>query len=325
MAERVAGHPERVLVISSDWRSPYSEAAFVVRSVAGALSRHALVEVVATAAATGNGSMAADGLFDIAQEPRTDVAPDFVVVVAGDEVARTMAERRFPSAPVVTLGDGSAGADPAPAATWSPGVPAVADAVDVGLHVAVNPLAAERPHNGFGFTGYLLVLTDRGGGDGQPDDDPTGLARWLAAAFPRHHLVVIESGAASVWRCRALRGAVTVDSRTDLWRLLAHARAVIDLRPGTMVARECVEAQRFGSPVIVPAGTAAGRLAQTGGGLTYEAVDGLFDCVDMVDDDDRHAALSAAGRAAADARYGDADAFVTRVGAAMAAMASVAR
>ena len=31
----------------------------------------------------------------------------------------------------------------------------------VGVHVPVNPLAGTSRHTGFGFTGYLLVLTDR--------------------------------------------------------------------------------------------------------------------------------------------------------------------
>jgi hypothetical protein len=192
--------------------------------------------------------------------------------------------------------------------------------MDIGLHVAVNPLAAERPHNALGFTDYLLLLTDRGGNVPRADDDVTVGARWLAAAFPRHHLVVLESGTATVWRCRALRGVVTVDSRTDLWRLMAHSRAVVDLRPGPLVARECVEALRFGTPVIVPSGGAAARLAAAGGGLSFEDMDGLLGCVDVVDDAARRAGLCASGREQADARYGDADAFVARVGAAMAAV-----
>jgi hypothetical protein len=192
--------------------------------------------------------------------------------------------------------------------------------VDIGLHVPVNPLAAERPHNALGFTDYLLVLTDRGGGARRAEDDVTGAGRWLAAAFPRHHLVVVESGAATVWRCRALRGVITVDSRTDLWRLMAHALAVIDLRPGPLVARECVEALRYGTPVIVPEGTAAARLAAAGGGLSFDDMDGLFGCVDQVDDASRRDTLSTEGRVQADARYGDADGFVARVGAALASV-----
>ena len=60
-----------------------------------------------------------------------------------------------------------------------------------------------------------------------------------------------------------------MDTRMDLWRLVAHANVCIDLRPGSYIARECVEALRFGTPIIVPecAGPAVVH-AREGGGAT---------------------------------------------------------
>ncbi len=301
MTEPVPGTP--VVVVSSSWWAPDDEAAFVTRAVAGALSRHAPVEVVCPA---GDADVAPDGLFDVRRDFPGPPPP--LVVLGPDDGDSTPA---YPSAPSVVIGDGEAGAR-----RWSTGPPRPGQPDAIGLHVPVNPLAAARPHNGLGFTDYLLVLTDRGASDPVPDT-PADAVAWLAAAFPRQHVVAVEAGSVTVWRCRTLRGVVSVDTRTDLWRLMAHARATVDLAPGPFVARECVESLRFGTPVVVPAGTAASRLAHAGGGLSFASVDGLFAAVEEVSDAARRAALSEAGKAAADAAYGDTDAFVARVGRAM--------
>ena len=114
----------------------------------------------------------------------------------------------------------------------------------------INPLAATHRHNGLGFTGYLLVLSDR---VGSPEvSPPTPMAAWLTARFPDKEVVVVEDAAAAVWRGRVLRGIVDVYTRTDLWRLVAHARVTVDLSPGPIIARECVESLRFGTPIVVP-------------------------------------------------------------------------
>ena len=74
----------------------------------------------------------------------------------------------------------------------------------IGLHVPINPLAATHRHNGLGFTGYLLVLSDR---VGAPDVDlRPPMVAWLTARFPTMEVVVIEDATAAVWRGRVLRG-----------------------------------------------------------------------------------------------------------------------
>lgn len=333
MGEHVAGTPDRVLlVLSRSWRAPRAETAFVTRSVAGALSRHGPVAVMVPA--DDGAGRVADGLFDLqvvgggGRWPETadpGTRPALVLVDAGDEGAVALARRSWPGVAVVTA-DGGARATGGPGAVdavWAVGAagdgPATAHgAEEIGLHVAVNPLAAGHPHNGIGFVDYLLVLTDREGTRREP---PTEAVSWLAAAFPRQHLVAVEGGAATVWRCRALRGVIGVDTRTDLWRLMAHARVTVDLRPGELVARECVESLRLATPVVVPAGTAAARLAaRTGGGRWYRDVSELLGCVASMGDPGRRDAHAAAGRAAADALYGDAASFVARVGHALTAV-----
>jgi hypothetical protein len=190
------------------------------------------------------------------------------------------------------------------------------DPPTVGLHVPVHALAAARRHVGLGFTGYLLVLTDRGP-QAARNDRPTPLVAWLAARFAGRHLVVVENAVASVWRARSLRGLVAVDTRTDLWRLVAHAAATVDLAPGGLFARECVESLLYGVPVVVPAGTTGARLAALGGGLWFGDEAELFGCVEALDDERTRRALADQGKAVAGRWYGDADGFVRRVAAAL--------
>jgi hypothetical protein len=126
--------------------------------------------------------------------------------------------------------------------------------------------------------------------------------------------VVIEDATASVWRGRALRGTTSVDSRTDLWRLIAHAHVCIDLAPGPLVAKECVESLRFGTPIIVPEDApAAVAHAGAGGGLVYGNMADLLLQVSRCESESVRARLSGDGREYADATYGDSNLFCDRV------------
>jgi hypothetical protein len=177
--------------------------------------------------------------------------------------------------------------------------------------VPINPIAATHRHNGLGFTDYLLVLSDRC--QAPEVYPPTDMVAWLTARFPDQYVVVIEDAAAAVWRGRVLRGVVSVYTRTDLWRLLAHARVTIDLAPGRIVARECIESLRFGTPLLVPTQSAARPHADAGGGLTFSGFTELLSGVDQFSDDSFRATLSSQGRHYADTHYGDQKAFVNSV------------
>jgi hypothetical protein len=178
------------------------------------------------------------------------------------------------------------------------------------MQVPVNPLAAAHRHNGFGFVDYLLVLSDRVGDHELPPDG----AAWLTAGLHRANVVVVENAKASVWRGRALRGVTSVDSRTDLWRLVAHARACVDLGPGSIIARECVESLRYGTPIIVPEHAAAAAAhAAAGGGLTFDSMADLLHCARRFDDAGFRSHLSQSGRAYADSTYGSPSTFTDSV------------
>lgn len=335
MADPAAG---RIALLGGSWDRPHDEPAFAARAVAAALSRREAVDVLVPGTP---GPARPDGAFDLLpvgggpgwplpDEARwPDLGPvDLVVVDDADLGALALADRFLPDAPTAPIvswtwtGPGPGGGEQRRGALLAVGVgDEPAEVHQVGLHVPVHALAADQRHVGLGFVDYLLVLGDRGP-EAADDADPTPLARWLAARFCDRHVVVVENATATVWRSRSLRGTVSVDTRVDLWRLVAHARLTVDLAPGPLIARECVESLRYGVPVVVPAGGAAARLAARGGGLWFEDEAELLGCVEALDDQAVRDTLGQQGRAVAEAWYGDPHRFVERVGRALDAYAA---
>ena len=189
-----------------------------------------------------------------------------------------------------------------------PGLP---DLSPLGPYVPVNPLAAKHRHHGFGFTGYVLILSDA-----EEGADPPAAADWIGTAFPGIDVVVVGEGNASAWRECSLRGRVGVDTRTDLWRLMAHAMVCIDLAPGSLIGRECVEALRYGTPVIVPgdAGPASVH-AYASSGHTFSDVDQLVAAALEMRDPEKRSNASASGKAYADEYFGNPDRYVATLAA----------
>jgi hypothetical protein len=322
-------------VLCGSWGDDHDETAFVMRSLAAAASRIATVSVLVPGPKT---AVCPDGAFDLlgvggvpggdrrcGRWPEAsaatwpDTAPFALALTEGrDEGAIALVEAHLPGVPVARVlscvADGSSGAHGASLAVGLGSAPEAGNGV--GLHVPAHRLATARGHVGIGFTDYLLVLADRGPG-AATTDRPTPLAAWLAARFAGRHVVVIENGLATVWRSRSLRGVITVDTRTDLWRLLAHARLTVDLSPGPLIARECVESLLYGVPVVVPADTAGARLAALGGGLWFRDEAELLGCVEALDDQAVRDTLGEQGLAEAARWYGDPGAFVRRVAGAL--------
>lgn len=316
--------PARAIVLGSQWRARDSELAFVTRSVTGALSRQRPVTVVTSAPA---GTVEPDGAFDLVgigsgregRWPEPEAArwgspPDPRSIWVLDEptddaralVAGSGGTIAFSVAPAPSSGGDSVRTLPFTRGSVTRGAEH-----PIGVYVPVNPLAGTSRHTGFGFTGYLLVLTDRLGKP--PARPPTGAVAWLTARFFDWYVVVVEGGAAAAWKGRVLRGVVPVDSRTDLWRLLAHARVTIDLAPGPIVGRECIESLRLGTPIVVPVQSAAEAHAHAGGGKTFVNDADLLDAVGSLTDERSASEFGARGRLYADEYFGDADTFVRRV------------
>lgn len=330
-------HRRRTAVLSATWGEPHDESAFVLRSVAAALSRHTDVDVLAPGPPS---AVRADGAFDVTTVGQSApgrwpgagddrVVPsasyDLVVTDGHDRSVDDLVAQLAPSggwtvivsgAPMDQSGEHAQAEGPGQPVEWAVGLGG-ATAQPVGLHVPVHPMARTQSHVGLGFTGYLLVLSDRSGAEAD-ESSPTALAAWLAARFADRHLVVVENGVASVWRWRSLRGLVAIHTRADLWRIVAHARLTVDLAPGPLLARECVESLRYGVPIVAPAGTPAACLAQAGGGLWFRDPAELLASVDVLDDDKLRNTLGYQGQAVADEWYGDPARFSERVATAMA-------
>ena len=108
-----------------------------------------------------------------------------------------------------------------------------------------------------------------------------------------------------------------VDARTDLWRLMAHASVCIDLAPGPLIGLECVEALRFGTPVIVPSACGPATVhARASSGHTFaDAAELVAARLKMQVPEKRARTSARLGKAYADRYFGDPDLFVSTLAA----------
>jgi len=304
--------PQTTVILSRHWHDPLAELGFVARALAGAATRIGAVAVVVPGPA---GTLRADGAFDvegIGDEPLRwpdDVRTDCITLV--DELTRDVARLLLETSQRRVLFVAADGPPDDPA--WRPlRLVGEGDPGLVQVHVPVNRLAERHRHNGFGFTGYELVLAGRG----PVGDVPPPEVAWITAAFHDRDVIVLEDATASAWRGRALRGRVAVNTRMDLWRLIAHANVCIDLAPGPHFARECVEAMRFGTPVVVHQGSgAAVSHVGFGGGSVFADPYELLSSVSRLHDEAARGGASSRARRYADAVYGSADRLVTSLSA----------
>lgn len=297
--------PERpTVIVSRHWHEDRSELAFVVRSIAGGATRTRPVSVLVPMTA---GTVEADGAFDLCGIGREEslswpaAAPaDGIVVV--DELTTDLVAICPPG--LYLSGDDQSGA-------WQPmRLVEQSGGASPGLFVPVNAAALQHRHHGFGFTGYVLVLS----APTRRDEHLPEAAAWLTSAFHDLYVVVVENAVASAWKGRALRGSTSVDTRMDLWRLIAHAAVCVDLAPGSFVARECVESLRLGTPIVVPAhAEVASMHARASGGSTFVDAWDLLEATDKFRNEANRTSASAQGREYADDWFGQPAAFVDRL------------
>ncbi len=307
------------VVLSSSWRRPESELSFVTRSVAAALSRHAVVTVVVPMPA---GMGEADGAFDLigigegpgsgwpdARKALWPRPPEADAMWVLDDLSAHALQHAFGAV-------GSAYFIAPPDRKPSPSLRQLVFTPDgaaaaLGMHVPINPLAGSHRHAGLGFTGYILVLTNRP--STPPVEPPTPAVAWLTSRFHDQYVVIVEGGSAAVWKGRALRGVISVDTRTDFWRLLAHSAMTVDLAPGEIIARECIESLRFGVPLVVPSGTIGAKHAASGGGLAFSDTLELLECVEHLLDGTERKRFARHGNDYAETLFGDPATFVTNI------------
>ena len=203
----------------------------------------------------------------------------------------------------------------------------VAHPLDIGTHLPSNPYAVREPPAMVAADGYVVVVdaADAVGDSALAHDHAQSYegaamatAGWLAGALHPFPVAAVGGADLVVWdrRGRCERHTV-VTSRSDLWRILAFARAVVAVEPDGHLARSTLEAMVHGTAVVAPAGTlAAEHVAQSSGGLVVADDAERLEAARALVDDSRSA--NVLGRAAQEwavPRFGDIDGFSRRVAA----------
>jgi hypothetical protein len=303
------------VIVGQHWCDRRTELTYVTRCIAGAASRCGPVNILVPGVVH---QREPDGAFDLMgigevgqlQWPRA-LSSDHAVVV--DELTPELAAilARVNPRIVLYLTSSTGNHDPAWRQLQAVSSDVGGSASSVAVYVPVNPLATLHRHHGFGFTGYQLVLSGRPTAN---QTEPPSAAAWISAAFHDAYVIVVENALAAAWKGRVLRGTTSVDTRMDLWRLIAHANVCVDLDPGPQIARECIESLRYGTPIIVPEDSGAAAVhAREGGGWTFSDPGELLSAMRRVQTEADRSAVSNAGRRYADSQYGDPGTLVMQV------------
>lgn len=186
------------------------------------------------------------------------------------------------------------------------------DVLPLDCGFSVNRGAAANRLFGVRFFG-IYVLTIR--------SFPPGGARWERSAT--HEVLRATVGRVSVaeidgeqWRISDRENTLELPvspSRVNLWRLMAHAIATVDLRPPGPIGREAIESMLLGTPVVVPDHSAAQEhAADSNGGLWYRDGGELIDSVRVLTDRRIRDRFAIQGRAWAERTHGQMHEFVER-------------
>ena len=184
----------------------------------------------------------------------------------------------------------------------------------IGAPLAANSSSLSEPNPWVGPTEYVLVLT---ASNSNAEHEETELSRLLRLSFPDRPVGIAHDDGFFAWHEGRLNRGWPIERSSDLARLMAWARVTVDLHPGRLFARRCVESLLYGTPIVVGADSRAREHAQRGrGGLWFDNPAELTWCVDALLGDVAHDGFSTQGRAYAEAEYGSTDGFIDRVTAA---------
>jgi hypothetical protein len=180
----------------------------------------------------------------------------------------------------------------------------------LGAPLAANPIAFSEPDSSVGHDDYLLVLAD---GDIE-DQETSGLSQLVPSRFPGITVAITRPDTFCVWRRGRMTEHPPIERSSDLARLMAWARATVDLRPGRLFARRSIESLLYGTPIVVPHDSRAREHAERGrGGLWFANPAELTWCIEGLLDPAAGPTLGAQGRSYAEAEYGSTDRFIDRV------------
>jgi hypothetical protein len=137
----------------------------------------------------------------------------------------------------------------------------------ISVPMTSNPSVLGGPHEQVGERDYVAVIS---GSRSDSSSTSASQALLLVARFPDQTFAVSASDALAVFgRGQAFYGEA-IGRGTDLLRLMAWASATIDLRPGPMLARRCLQS-------LVHGASRGREHAQLGrGGLWFEGAAELF-------------------------------------------------
>jgi len=184
----------------------------------------------------------------------------------------------------------------------------------IGAPMAANPSALSEPNTWVGPTDYILVVTGTGS---EEEGDESDLSRLLRLRFPDNPVGIAHTDSFCAWHQGRLNQGWAIERSSDMARLMAWARVTVDLRPGRLFARRCVESLLFGTPVVVPHDSRAREHAERGrGGLWFGDPAELTWCVEALLEPSTRATFSAQGRRYAEDEYGSTDRFIERVSSA---------
>lgn len=181
----------------------------------------------------------------------------------------------------------------------------------IGAPLVANPSVLGEPNTWVGDNDTIMVLTGVTIG---ADHEETELSRLLRLRFPDNPVGIVHSDAFDAWHQGRLNRGWAVERSSDLARLMAWARVTVDLRPGRLFARRCIDSLLYGTPIVVPHDSRAREHAERGrGGLWFASPAELTWCVEALLEPSTHDAFADQGVRYAEAEYGSTDRFIDRV------------
>jgi glycosyltransferase involved in cell wall biosynthesis len=103
-------------------------------------------------------------------------------------------------------------------------------------------------------------------------------------------------------------------SRTNLWRLMSHALATVDLRPAGLIGREVIESMLLGTPVAAYVrGGFEETVEQSGGGIVFSDEAELVTALRLFLDPQQRERLGEHGRRWAEEQHSDQQRFAAAV------------
>ncbi|MGA2835465.1 MAG: hypothetical protein ABSF84_02595 [Acidimicrobiales bacterium] len=306
------------------------------------LRRDLIVEALAAAGPTdratvpaGVGKALDDGLIEPwrgASEVLSQLSPDLAVAVGQRNLGALAAiDDRAPELPVVLLAlalPGTVGASPHfdRMIDRARQVLAVTETerqeiVDrhgrpesvhrIGAPLTANASVLAEPNTWVGDTGYVFIHTGVASDD---DHVEAELSRIVRLRFDDRPVGVAHTDGFFVWHEGRRQRGWAIERSSDLARLMAWARVTVDLHPGRLFARTCVESLLYGTAIVVPADSRAREYAQRGrGGLWFGDAAELTWCVESLLETSAGDVLGAQGQAYAEYEFGSTDRFIDRV------------